>query len=360
MINRYAVIMAGGRGERFWPLSTSRRPKQLLDLVGDKPLIAQAVERLENLIPPENIFVVTNADLVDATCAAAPVLPPENVVGEPMGRDTAPAVACGAALVGAREPDAVFCILTADQVIGDLPLFEATLREGMALAEEQDVLLTIGIQPDHPATGYGYIDSGEVLETREGVEFRKVSRFVEKPDEETARSYLDSGRFFWNSGMFIWTVKSVRTAFERHAPEMAELLDALTDAAKEGRLVPAMEELYPQTVKISVDYALMEKAQNIVVARGVFAWDDVGSWPALENHFEADAAGNTVIGDVEQVGSAGNIVYSKGRLTALVGVEDMIVVQADGVTLVCAKDKAQDIKKMVQQLRESGQYSGLL
>jgi mannose-1-phosphate guanylyltransferase len=360
MSGRYAVIMAGGKGERFWPLSTSKHPKQLLALVGDKPLIAQAVDRLEGLIPTKNVFVVTNADLVDATREAAPQLPTENIVGEPIGRDTAAAVACGGALVKARDENGVFAVLTADQVMGDLDIFSATLKGGMDLAEQNDILVTIGIEPTYPATGFGYIESGESFQVRENVEFCKAVRFVEKPDEMTAREYLSTGKFYWNSGMFIWSVQSLERAFDAHCPEMAGLMDTLTGYAKAGRIVEGMDATYPNLGKISVDYALMEKADNIIMACGTFAWDDVGSWPALESHFPQDDSGNTKIGQVEVLNADGNIVLSKDRLTAVIGVKDLIVVQAEGVTLVCPKDRAQDIKQMVVALREKGGFDELL
>ena len=360
MSGRYAVIMAGGKGERFWPLSTSKHPKQLLALVGDKPLIAQAVDRLEGLVPPENVFVVTNAELVDATREAAPLLPPKNIVGEPIGRDTAAAVACGGALVKAKDENGVFAVLTADQVMGDLDAFSATLKAGMDLAEQNDILVTIGIEPTFPSTGFGYIESGDTFATESGVEFRKAVRFVEKPDEATATQYLETGKFYWNSGMFIWSVQSLEKAFGAHCPEMLELMDALTGYAKDGKIVAGMDATYPNLGKISVDYALMEKAGNIVMACGTFAWDDVGSWPALESHFDQDETGNTKIGQVETLNADGNIVYSRDRLTAVIGVKDLVVVQAEGVTLVCPKDRAQDIKQMVVALREKGGYDGLL
>lgn len=360
MSGRFAVIMAGGKGERFWPLSTSKHPKQLLALVGDKPLIAQAVDRLEGLVPPENVFVVTNAELVEATRAAAPLLPPENIVGEPIGRDTAAAVACGGALVKARDEEGVFAVLTADQVMGDLDVFSATLRGGMDLAEQNDILVTIGIEPNYPSTGFGYIESGDTFKAVECVEFRKALRFVEKPDENTATDYVKSGRFYWNSGMFIWSIPSLEKAFGAHCPEMLALMDTLTGYAKDGKIVEGMDATYPDLGKISVDYALMEKADNIVMACGTFAWDDVGSWPALESHFEQDDDGNTRIGQVETLNADGNIVFSKDRLTAVIGVKDLVVVQAEGVTLVCPKDRAQDIKQMVVALREKGGYEGLL
>ncbi|MDH3982134.1 MAG: sugar phosphate nucleotidyltransferase [Kiritimatiellaceae bacterium] len=360
MSGKFAVIMAGGKGERFWPLSTSKHPKQLLALVGDKPLIAQAVERLEGIVPAENVFVVTNADLVDATREAAPILPPENIVGEPIGRDTAAAVACGGALVKAKDENGVFAVLTADQVMGDLDIFSATIKGGMDLAEQNDILVTIGIQPSYPATGFGYIESGETFQTFENIEFRKADRFVEKPDEATASEYLKTGKFYWNSGMFIWSVQSLEKSFGAHCPEMLSLMDTLTGYANAGKMVEGMDATYPSLGKISIDYALMEKAENIVMACGTFYWDDVGAWPALENHFDQDESGNTPIGQVEILNAQNNIILSKDRLTAVIGVEGLVVVQAEGVTLVCPKDRAQDIKEMVVALRENGSYDELL
>lgn len=356
----YAVILAGGKGERFWPLSTSRRPKQLLSLVGDKPLLAQAVDRLAGLIPPDRVFVITNADLVDASRAAAPMLPADNVVGEPMGRDTAAAVALGAALVKARDPRGVFCILTADHIIGDLDLYRRTLSAALELAAREPVLLTIGMKPGFPSTGYGYIEADGEHSVIDGIRFSRAIRFVEKPGEEKAREYLESGRFYWNSGMFIWSLKSLELAFARHRPVLCDLIAKAAAAYRQGQLEPLLEAEYPKLEKISIDYALMEKAENIVMAQGVFPWDDVGAWPALENHFEPDSAGNIPVGQVAAHESADNIVYSRGRLTALVGVSNLIVVQAEGVTLVCAKDKAQDIKKLLAQIRASGRHDDLL
>lgn len=356
----YAVIMAGGRGERFWPLSTSRRPKQLHDLVGDKTLIAQAVERVEGLIPIERIFIITNADIVDATLTAAPQIKPENVIGEPFGRDTAAAVACAAAVVKSRDDKAVFAILTADQVMGDVERFQATLRTGLQLASENDILVTIGIQPTFPATGFGYIESGDVYAEKETINFRIAKRFVEKPDIERATAYLETGQFFWNAGMFIWSVASLEKAFKKHAPDTYSLMKALTTYAEQDDIHKGMDLLYPNIEKISIDYALMEKADNIVMACGSFAWDDVGTWTALENHFKADESGNTIIGDATTLDSESNIIYSKNRLTALLGVRDLIVVQADGVTLVCAKEEAQRIKSLVNQMSEQDPESPLI
>jgi mannose-1-phosphate guanylyltransferase len=251
-------------------------------------------------------------------------------------------------------------VLTADQVMGDLDVFKATLRGGMDLAEKNEILVTIGIQPVFPSTGFGYIESGADFAKAEGVQFKKAVRFVEKPALPKAQEYLASGKFFWNSGMFIWSVPTLAKAFAAHCPAMKKLMDELLAYAARGEIVQGLGKTYPGLTKISVDYALMEKADNIVMACGTFAWDDVGSWPALESHFPQDENGNTLIGDCQQVDSTSNIIYSKDRLTAVIGAENLIVVQAEGVTLVCPKEKAQDIKKMLARLREKGAYERLL
>ena len=359
-VNAYAVILAGGRGERFWPMSTHKRPKQLLSLVGDRTLIAQAVDRLEGFIPPERVFVITNADLVDETRKAAPDLPAENIVGEPMGKDTAAAAALGTALVAARDPRGVVCILTADHIIGKVKLFRQTLEESARLAASRPVIVTIGITPADPSTAYGYIETGAIAAQNNGITFFQSKRFVEKPPHEKAVEYVQGGRHYWNSGMFVWSVETFKNALVAHRPPLYAMMQRLLPEIGTPGFAAAFQREYDQLEKISIDYAVMEKADNILMARGDFAWDDVGSWTALENHFPKDDDGNTALGDIETVDCHGNIVLSRGRLTALIGVKDMIVVQTDGVTLVCPKDRAQDIKKLVVKIRDGGRHPGVL
>ena len=354
MLDRaYAVIMAGGRGERFWPLSTTRRPKQFLKLVGGKTLLMGAVERIERLIPPERILVITTSELADAAAEAAPSVPRKNIIGEPFGRDTAAAVALGSALVQARDPAGVFCVLTADHVIADPDVYINTMREALRLAAEHDVVITIGMTPVFPSTGFGYIEAGDLLRTAGGVEFFKVRRFVEKPDAKTAEEYVRSGRFYWNSGMFAWSLRALQDALAQHCPPLHAMAQRLAACAASPDFHKALREEYGKLQRISVDYALMEKASNIVMAKGTFAWDDVGSWTALENHFPKDSRGNVVIGEGAFREADGNVVVSEGRLTALIGVRDLVVVQAEGATLICPKDRAQEVKKLVEQLKQT-------
>ncbi len=356
----YAIIMAGGKGERFWPLSTSRRPKQLLALAGGKPLILQAVDRLDGIVPPERVLIVTNESLVAPIREMLGRGSPVGVLGEPVGRDTAAAIAAGSAWIQRRDPAAVFCVLTADHIIGDLPLFRDTLTRGLALCAENDVLMTIGIAPTEPSSAYGYIEAGDLWRQSGGIEFFRAKRFVEKPDVEMARRYLATGRYAWNSGMFVWSVRSIRKAFAEFRPALAEKIDAWSKCADDAAFQSAMEKDFPRLEKISIDYAVMEKANNIVVCKGAFAWDDVGSWPALEAHLPKDGAGNALLGDVAALESGGNIVVSEGRLTALVGVRDLVVVQAEGVTLVCDKSRSQEIKALLAQLRAQKNRDAIL
>ncbi len=358
--NRYAVIMAGGKGERFWPLSTSKRPKQVLSLVGGRPMLAQAVDRLKGFIPPERVIVITNASLVDVSREAVPELPSENIIGEPFGRDTAAACALGAAIVRARCKTGSFCILTADHVIKDVEIFQQTLDEGFARAENDACLVTIGITPTFASTGFGYIACGDAIETEGDIPFRKAVRFVEKPDAETAQGYVDSGDYFWNSGMFIWSASTLLSALGSYQPALLTMAEAMEAVVDTDGFDAALATEYGKLEKISIDYALMEKADNIVTASGSFRWFDVGSWPALEDHFEKDASSNVAIGDCKTLDSTGNVVVSDGRLTALIGVNDLVVVQAEGVTMICPKERAQEVKAMVQLLAADGAYDGLL
>lgn len=358
MSDLFAVIMAGGRGERFWPMSTREKPKQFLSLVSARPMLVESVERLNGLVPPENILVQTNARHEELARRLLPQIPPDNVVGEPVGRDTAPAIALATGIIGRRNEDAVYCMLTADHVIGKLEVFRRTLKAAAQLAAQQEVLITIGVKPTEPSTGYGYIEAGESFAESEGICFFRARRFVEKPDRATAEQYLRSGNFFWNSGMFVWRVRVIREALRKYHPQLHEFSCRVTSAPRLSEVLT--EEAYSSLEKISIDYAVMEKADNVVTARAEFDWDDVGSWSALANHLRRDDAGNAVLGRAFALQSTGNVVASDGRVVALVGVKDLIVVQAGGAVLVCPRDRAQEVKKLVQRLEEEGGYEDVL
>ncbi len=350
----YAIILAGGKGERFWPMSTSKKPKQLLQLFGNQPMIKMAVERLKGIVPLQNIFIITNADLINETSKVLPGFPAEQIIGEPIGRDTAPAITLGTALIEKRDKDAVFCVLTADHLIGDLEKFQECLKSCMELASLQDYLITIGIKPSEPSTGFGYIKIAQKpLTSLRKTQFYSVKCFTEKPALKLAKQYVASKKFFWNSGMFIWSVQSFKKAIKQNAPYLLTLMEAVGKCRDgERSLQELLKKIYPKLEKISIDYALMERAKNIVMAKAMFSWDDVGSWVALHKHFPKDKHNNIVLGHSELLDAHSNIIISDEKLVALIGVSDLVVVQHQGVTLVCQKKYAQDVKKMVAKLKE--------
>lgn len=353
MTKRYVVIMAGGRGERFWPESRLACPKQLLPIVGDNAMLAQTVDRLKGLVDPQDVFVITNAEQRDAVLQVCPELDPAKVIGEPVGRDTAAAVGLATILVRRENPDATFAMLPADAVIYNTEGLRSTLETVFVAAEVNPVLATVGITANFPATGYGYIQQGDTLGEFADRKVFNVKRFVEKPDLETAQGYLDSGDYFWNAGMFVWSVTSIVEQLEASTPSLWAALQAIDTGLAVGEAIdPLLAEHYPKLEKISVDYAIIEKADNVVMVESGFDWDDVGDWPALARHYPADAAGNVVRGSAQLESATGNIVFSRdeGHLIALLGVDDLIVVKTEDATLVCHKDKAQQIKNLVKAI----------
>lgn len=347
MSQRYIVIMAGGRGERFWPQSRLQRPKHLLPIVGDKPMLAQAIDRVTPVVPKENIFIITNAEQREAVLEVCPEVPADQVVGEPVGRDTAAAVGLAGILVQQKNPDGVFAILPADHVIEDIAGFGKTLELAFEAAENGDFLVTIGIEPTEPATGYGYIQKGDKVSEENPV--FKVQRFVEKPDLETAKSYLASGEYAWNAGMFVWQASNLKKALAKHVSGLSNSLSEIEDKLSgSSDLESVLNEYYPEIEKISIDFALMEKADNVLTIPAGFDWDDVGEWPAVARHYQSDDQGNVSRGLAVMENSSGNIVYTEDdHLVALLGVEDLIVVRTEDATLVCRKDQAQQIKGLV-------------
>ena len=359
--DRFVIIMAGGRGERFWPLSREKTPKQLIKLLGDKSFLQQAVANILPLVPLKNIFIITNAAQAPEVRKQLPKLPKDNVVAEPVGRDTCAAVTLGAALVGARSTTGVMAVLPADHVIPDARKFQQVLADAFSIAEQGQVIVTIGIKPTEPATGYGYIQTGNELPTPPGAKktrtvFYKAERFVEKPNLETAIAYVNSGNYRWNAGMFVWSFITITNGLEKHQPEMCAACHRwFAAAAQPAKLAKVLAKEYPDIKKISIDFALMEKAHNVVVADGAFDWDDLGAWPALARHVKQDAEGNAAVADFIEVDSARNIIYdarSKARRTpiAVVGLRDTILVQTDDAVLVADKSQAQKIKELVKKL----------
>jgi mannose-1-phosphate guanylyltransferase len=355
MKNRYVVIMAGGKGERFWPQSRLKRPKHLLPIVGDSPMLSQTIERLDGLVPPERVYVITNAEQRDAVLQSCPGLLPEKVIGEPEGRDTAAAVGLAALLVEAEGGDAAFALLPADHVIEDHEGFRSVLGSAFEAAEAEDCLVTIGITPDFPSTGYGYLCRGEELKAENGRVLSKVDRFVEKPDLSKAQEYLESGNYFWNAGMFVWRPSVILSALGKYATALSSGLTKLKEEWKaSGRLAESMAKVYPTLEKISIDFAVMEKADGVVMLESAFDWDDVGEWPAIARHYPQDENGNVFKGKGVAIDSTENLTFSEdGHCISLLGVKDLIVVQSRDATMICHKDCAQQVKELARQASES-------
>jgi mannose-1-phosphate guanylyltransferase len=368
--DRFVVIMAGGRGERFWPVSREKKPKQLLALLGRKSFLQETVERVLSLVPAKNIFIITNTAQSPAVAKQVPKIPRANVVAEPMGRDTCAAVALGAALVGARSTTSVMAVLPADHVIPNAKKFQRVLEDAFDLAARGQAIVTIGIKPTEPATGYGYIRLGNELPTPPGAKkykttFHKAERFVEKPNFDRALEYVNSGGYRWNAGMFIWSFVTITTGLERHQPEMFDACQRWFKVAKDpAKLARVLKKDYPEVRKLSIDYALMEHAQNVICADGDFEWDDVGAWTALARHLKPDPEGNCAVGEFIHVDAARNIVFdarTKNRTPiAIVGLRDSIVVQTDDVTMVAHKTQAQKVKEMVRKLASVKRFQKLV
>ena len=346
MQNFYPVILAGGSGERFWPLSRRAKPKQFLTLDDTgKSLLQATAERLTALTnDPDSVFVVTSGDYRSLVLEQLPDLATENLIVEPVARDTAPAVLYAALRVAQVDPDGIMGVFPSDHRIGNPAVFNDVIRRAAHAAEQYRSLVTLGIQPTYPATGYGYIERGENVGQSEGV--YAVTRFTEKPERDVAENFLKSGRYCWNSGMFVWTVQSILDAYRKLQPDM---YDALSNAMQARG---AAKRIFPTLQKISIDYAILEQARNVQVIPADFDWDDLGDWNALERLLRGEGA-NVTVGRHVGLDTGGAIVYTTNGndLIATIGLEDVVVVRTDEVTLVVRKDRTQDIKKVVQQLK---------
>lgn len=367
--DRFVIIMAGGRGERFWPVSREKTPKQLLKLIGDRSFLQQAVDNVLPVVPLKNIIVITNETQAPEVRKQLPKLPKENVIAEPCGRDTCAAVTLGAALVGARSTTGVMAVLPADHVIPEAKKFQQVLSDSFDLASRGQVIVTIGIRPTEPATGYGYIHVGPQLPPPQGAKaykttFFKAERFVEKPHFDKALEYVNSGQYRWNAGMFIWSFVTITNALEMHQKEMADACKGWFKVAWTPKLAKVLAKEYPEIKKVSIDYAVMEKAQNVVVADGAFEWDDLGSWTALGRHLEPDAEGNCAVGEFIHVDAARNIVFdarTKNRTPiAIVGLRDSILVLTDDAVMSAHKSQAQKVKELVRKLSEDKKLKALV
>ncbi|RNC65836.1 MAG: mannose-1-phosphate guanylyltransferase [Desulfuromonadales bacterium] len=352
----YVVILAGGSGTRFWPLSRKLHPKQLMSVFGGKSMLQRTVERVVPL-NPKRILVVTNHLQAEETRRQLEYLRGVRVevIEEPLGRNTAPAICLAATLIAQHDPEAVMAVLPADHYIRDEEAFSATVLRAREAARN-GYLVTLGIAPDRPETGYGYIEADTELR---GDGPYPVRRFVEKPDRERALEFLSAGNFYWNSGMFLWRADVILDRIAVHMPELAKAFSGIAfspDIWEPADLAPQVEAVYAMIEGESIDYGVMEKAEDVVVIPAAFGWSDVGSWSALPEVMDQDAAGNVVIGSREAVitDAAGCIAYGGEKLVALVGVSDLIVVDTPDALLVCARERAQEVKKVVEELEKRG------
>ncbi len=347
------VIMAGGSGERFWPYSRREKPKQFLAIGGRESLLQQAVARAKALVDVEKIYVVTGRAYSELVREQAPELPPENLIVEPVGRDTAPCIALTALLLAARDPETLMVVLPSDHMILDERRFCEAITRALALAADTNGLVTVGIQPTRPETGYGYIRLGEPVE--DGSAYR-VDRFVEKPDACRAAEYLASGEYLWNSGMFIWRAKAIIEAISRHLPELAAAMEPIERALGTADFEETLNDHFPRLPKISIDYGVIERAANVWVVPGSFGWDDLGSWTALERVLEPDSFGNLVEGKAVLVDTENVIARNDNRdkLMVTLGLKDLLVVDMPDVLLVAHKDREPELKKVVRELESRG------
>ncbi|HYW34738.1 MAG TPA: mannose-1-phosphate guanylyltransferase [Balneolaceae bacterium] len=351
----HAVIMAGGAGTRFWPESTKKTPKQFLSLFGDGTMLQTTVRRIEALVPADRVWIITNERYVDLVREQLPDISGENIIGEPLAKDTAPCVAAAAALIQRRDADATMAVLPADHLISDNTTFLSILQAAAEKARQSEGLVTIGIKPTRPETGYGYIEfDKDSEETIAGHTVRKVVQFREKPDITTARQFIYAGRFLWNSGMFVWQVDAILKEFEKHLPKVAEAVAGLRAAGNDGQQ-DALKTYYQACPSISIDYGIMEQAEKVFVLPGSFGWSDVGSWKALYELSNKDERGNVLQNSNTVTENVSNSLVhgTSNKMIALVGVENLAVVETKDAILVCNLDQAQGVKQVVKKLENS-------
>jgi mannose-1-phosphate guanylyltransferase len=347
----YVLILAGGSGERFWPLSRKARPKQLLSLFGGDTLLGGTLRRLDGLVPAKNILILTNAEQEAAVRALAADVPAENIIAEPAKRDTAAAIALGVGWVAARDTEATMIVLPADHLIKDAAGFQKTLTTAVAAARQTGDLVTVGIQPTWACPGFGYVECGDRVALRDvsgGPAVHEVRSFREKPNAELAEQFVRQGNFRWNAGMFIWTIPAILSALRRHAPELGSFVTRIHSGENFAKMLGSV---FPTLPKISIDYAVMEKAGRVLMVESAFDWDDVGSWTAVAKYLADQGAGNVGNCDVSAIDSSGSIVFSsQKRRVALLGVSDLIVIDTPDALLVCSRHEAERIKQIVAKV----------
>lgn len=354
MEHDYALIMAGGGGTRLWPLSRKDRPKQMLPLVSEESLFRVSVMRLLPIFPLERIFVVTGHSQVAALQADVPELPPENFIVEPFGQESGPAAGLGVAHIACLDPQAVIAILTADHYIADVDGFHQALKTAHQVARD-GYIVTLGITPDHPATGFGYIQRGDLLQSINGLAVYHSAGFKEKPDTETAKYFLESGQYSWNSGMFVWSAARALEEFGHQQPTICELLNTIQGAFSSEGYTKTIADVWPEMPKISLDYAVMERAERMAVIPVEIGWSDIGSWSAVYHQLADQPTDNVSMGGGKHlpIKTDGTLVNSR-RLVVTIGTKNLVIIDTDDVLMICDLDNTQDVKLAVEQIRSNG------
>ena len=348
------VIMAGGKGERFWPKSRTNLPKQFLSLTDDgKSMIQHTVERLDGLVEVENIYVVTNKSYKNLIIEHIPNLPLENIIVEPEAKNTAPCIGLAAIHIYKKNPDAKMIVLPSDHLIKFNEIFLDTLRMGLEVIEDEGNIATIGITPNYPETGYGYINFKKGVTPHEITNAYEVLEIVEKPDLEKAKQYLTSGEYLWNSGMFMWKISTILKCFEEFLPEVYTGLKEIERAINTENYLNTLIKVFSKFPSESIDYGIMEKAKNVYVIPGNFGWDDVGSWLSLERINNTNQDGNIISGNVVTINTKNSIIQGSNKLIATIGLEDIIIVDTDDALLICNKDNTQEVKEVIANLKAS-------
>jgi mannose-1-phosphate guanylyltransferase len=346
--------MAGGQGTRFWPRSRRQLPKQLLNIVGERTMLEETVARISALIPAERTLVVAGEAYSQLIRDCLPQLPEENFLFEPVGRNTAACVAWAALWVRHRAPEGVMAILPADHLIRDEAAFWRVLNTAMIVAQPLGRLVTLGIQPTHPETGYGYIRMSQEGFQVEAHQVFRVGQFVEKPSRPTAEQFLAEGTYVWNSGMFVWRADSIWLEICRQLPQLAHDLEPVAAMMHENNLAGVLKALHPRLPALSIDVGVMERARDVWVVPADIGWSDVGSWRALAELLTADAQGNVVIGEQRGIDTSGCFIHSPNKLVATIGLTDLVVVETDDVLLICPKERDQDVRRLVELLEREG------
>lgn len=342
----YAVILAGGKGERFWPRSRKDFPKQLLNIADEKSMVEGTIERIAPRVKQDHIFIVARRSIKENLQALKLPLPGRNYLLEPQGRNTAPALCFAAFTIAGKDPESIMIVLPADHFITDRKAFLRCIRKAVEAAEN-DFLVTFGIVPTRPETGYGYIECGEMIS--EGV--CTVKRFKEKPSQKKANEFIKSGHFLWNSGIFVWKTKRIIEAFRTYQPDLAKQMEGCCAAGTRAERNRLLREAYENAESISIDYAVMEKASDVVMVRASFGWDDVGAWNALERILEVNEDGNVIVGNVVSADIKDSIVVSDGGVIGVIGVKNLVVVHTEDATLIIPKERAQEVRDIVRQLQ---------